>query len=142
MKALPLRASMFHGTSAGDSPRNSTFTTDSHSCAVLHALHGRRRSNCLAQAGLQPRPSASVASALPVAAPIYAGRRLHRQPHHAAHLRAVGDPPVILAPCALLRVANEIRAGDVMMVADLAAPQAGEEFLRAVRIDAAGQAVG
>lgn len=46
-----------------------------------------------------------------------------------ANLTAIGDGPVILTPSRLLRVAKQIRTGDVVMVADFGAPHAAEETL-------------
>lgn len=49
---------------------------------------------------------------------------------------------MILAPRALLRVADQIGARNVMVMPDLSPAHAGEEAFRTVRVDAARQAVG
>lgn len=48
---------------------------------------------------------------------------------------------MVLAPCGFLRIADQIRPGDVVMMTDLGAAHPGEKFLGAVRVDATGQAV-
>ena len=78
---------------------------------------------------------------LPVSTPIDRRTAGHRQPSYRPNLRPVIDPAVIFAPSRLLRVADKIGSGDVVMVADLAPAHAGEELFRAIRVDAA-QAVG
>ena len=64
---------------------------------------------------------------LPISAEIDARLVPHRQRHDPINLEAVRVFPVILAPRALLREADQVRAGDVVMVADLAAAHAGEK---------------
>ena len=60
---------------------------------------------------------------------------LHRQCHYAVNLAAVRIAAVIFPPCRFLREADQVRAGNVVVVADLAAPHAAEKTLRHVRID-------
>jgi hypothetical protein len=45
----------------------------------------------------------------------------------ALQLLFVADAAVVLSPCSLLRVAEKVGAGHMMMMADLAAPHAAEE---------------
>lgn len=54
------------------------------------------------------------------------------------HLIDVRNAAVVLAPCGFLRIADEVRTGDVVGMAHFAATQAGEEAFRLVR---AGDAV-
>ena len=49
---------------------------------------------------------------------------------------------MILAPCALLREAGEIRAGQMMMMANLCPAHAAEKRLGVVRVDIAVEAIG
>jgi hypothetical protein len=79
---------------------------------------------------------------LPIAAEIDARLIPHRQHRHAIDLKAVRVAPMILTPGALLREPGEVRAGEVVMMADLGAAHAGEERLGVVRVDPAFQAVG
>ena len=74
-------------------------------------------------------------TALPVPAEIDAGLVVHRQRHDPVNLGAVRVFAVILPPRALLREADQVGASNVMMVADLAAPHAGEERLGGIRVD-------
>ena len=69
---------------------------------------------------------------LPVAAEVDRGSQPHRQLDDAVRLLAVADAARIFPPGRFLSVAEEIGPGDVVMVADLAAAQAGEEGLCAV----------
>lgn len=64
---------------------------------------------------------AASMAALPIPAPVNRYRRPHRQPHDGADLLAIRHPAVILAPRALLRIPDQIRPGDVVVVPDLAA---------------------
>lgn len=61
--------------------------------------------------------------ALPVATEI--NRRLapHRQSNHAVDLLAVADTAQVLPPGGLLSVANKVRLGDVVVMAEFAAMQ-------------------
>ena len=54
----------------------------------------------------------------------------------AVHLIAIRHAAVILAPSRLLRVAEQIRASDMVVVADLGAAHAAEKFLRPIRASA------
>jgi hypothetical protein len=56
-------------------------------------------------------------------------RRLHRQCRYAAHLIAIRGAAVIFPPLRFLRIAEEIRPGDVVVNADFGASQAAEVFL-------------
>ena len=64
----------------------------------------------------------SRAPALPVSAEIDARLVRHREGHDPVNLRAVGLALVILAPSCLLGKSDEVRAGYVVMVSNLAAP--------------------
>ena len=75
---------------------------------------------------------------LPVAAEVHARPGLQRQPNDAPNLLAVVIPAMALAIGTLLRVAGQIHARDVVMVADFGAAQPAKEALRAAR---AGDAV-
>jgi len=75
---------------------------------------------------------------LPVSAEVHARPRPQRQPNHAAHLGAVAVLAMALPEGALLGVAGQIDARDVVMVPDLTPAQAAEEALRAI---GAGDAV-
>jgi hypothetical protein len=70
---------------------------------------------------------------LPIAREIDARLPRHRQPRNARHLLAIGDPAAILAPRGFLGVAEEVGAGNVMVVADLTPAKAAEIFLRPIR---------
>jgi len=70
---------------------------------------------------------------LPIPAEVHAGSRLERQLHHGPRLGAVVIPPMTLTERALLGVASQIDASDVMMMADLTPAQAAKEAFRAVR---------
>jgi hypothetical protein len=59
---------------------------------------------------------------LPISAEIDAWLVPHRERHDPIDLDAVRVFPVILAPRALLREADQVETGDVMMVPDFAAP--------------------
>ena len=52
------------------------------------------------------------------------------------NLEAVRLFAVILAPCRFLREADQVRAGDMMVMADLAPAHAGEKRLGVVGVDA------
>ena len=59
------------------------------------------------------------------------------------NLEAVWLSAMILAPCRFLREADQVGAGDMVMVADFAAAHAAEKALGVVRVDFADrQAVG
>ena len=58
---------------------------------------------------------------LPIPAEIDARLVPHRQRYNAIDLDAVRVPPMILAPGSFLGEAYQIRAGEMMMVADLSA---------------------
>ncbi len=77
-------------------------------------------------------------SSLPVTAEIHARPCLQRQPDHATNLGAVVVPAMPLTVCALLGVAGQIHARDMVMVPDLTPAQAAKEALGPV---GAGDAV-
>ena len=91
-----------------------------------------------------PRPTESMLhpSPLPIAAEIDARLVVHRQPDKPVNLEAVRLFAVILAPCGLLGEADQVGAGDMMVVADFATAHPAEEGLGVVRVDLARQAVG
>jgi len=77
---------------------------------------------------------------LPIAAEIQRLLR-HRQTRKAVHLFAIRGAAVIFPPRRFLRVTEQIRASDVMMVTDLGATHTAEKFLcpiRASAVQAAG----
>jgi hypothetical protein len=79
---------------------------------------------------------------LPIPAKIHTRLGRQRQRHRVARLIPVADPAVILAPDALLGIADQIRAADVVEMAVRAAPQSGVEGLCGVRgnpVQAVGQ---
>ncbi len=78
---------------------------------------------------------------LPVAAEVHARLRRHRQCHHVANLSAVIGAAVILAPRAFLRVADQVGASDMVMMANFGATEAAEEPFRAIRVDTGARAV-
>jgi hypothetical protein len=61
-------------------------------------------------------------SALPVPTEINTRFVVHRQPDKPVNLEAVWLFAIILAPRCLLREPDQVWAGDMMMVTDLAAP--------------------
>ncbi len=69
--------------------------------------------------------------ALPVAAEVDRWSASHRQSDHAVDLLAVADAKVF-APSRLLRVTNKRWTGDVAVMAELAATQAGEVGLSTI----------
>ena len=71
---------------------------------------------------------------LPVAAELGGLRAVHRQRHDPVYLRAVRLALVILAPGCLFGEAQEVRAGDVVVMADLARRIWLEEAFRVVRV--------
>jgi hypothetical protein len=60
---------------------------------------------------------------------------LHRQHDNAVNLAAVGIAAMILAPGRFLREADQIGAGDVVVVPDLGPAHAREERLGVVRVN-------
>ena len=79
---------------------------------------------------------------MPITAEINARLVPHSKRHNPINLEAVRIFPVILAPCALLREAQKIGAGEVMVVPDLCPAHAAEIALGVVGIDFARQAIG
>jgi hypothetical protein len=73
--------------------------------------------------GKEEGRSLNIAS-LPIPTEINALFVAHRQPDKPVNLETVWLFAVILAPCRLLRKADQVRAGDMMMVADFAATHA------------------
>ena len=55
---------------------------------------------------------------LPVSSEVHGLSALHRQRRYAAHLIAIRDGAVIFPPLRFLRIAEEIRPGDVVVNAD------------------------
>lgn len=72
---------------------------------------------------------------LPIAAEIDARLAVHRQPHDAIYLRPVQLPAMILARGAFLREPQQIPAGDMVMMANLAAPHATEKAFGRIGVD-------
>jgi len=70
--------------------------------------------------------------ALPVAAEVHRRPAAHRQADHAVDLLAVADAPQVLTPSRFLSVAGQIRSGNVVVMAEFAATQAGEVGLGTV----------
>jgi hypothetical protein len=70
--------------------------------------------------------------ALPVTAKVHRRSAPHRQSHDAVDLLAVADAAQVLAPSRLLSVTNKIRPGDVVVMSEFAATQAGEVGFSAV----------
>jgi hypothetical protein len=64
---------------------------------------------------------------LPIATEIDTRPVLHRQSRKAARLFAIRGAAVIFAPACLLRVAEQISARDMMVMADLGATHATEK---------------
>ena len=71
---------------------------------------------------------------LPVAGEIDARLVLHAEGDDPVNLIAVAVAAMILAPCRFLREPDQVRAGDVVMVADLGPAHPREETLRVVRV--------
>ena len=78
---------------------------------------------------------------LPVPAEIDARLAPHRQRYHAIDLDAVRVPPMILAPRRFLREPYQVRAGEMMMVANLGPPHAAEKRFGVVAMDAVAEAI-
>ena len=76
----------------------------------------------------------SYCAPLPIPAEINARLVMHRQSDKAVNLKAVWLLAMILAPCGLLREPNQVQAGNMMMMADFAAPHPREETLGVVRM--------
>src|SRR5436309_2681083 len=74
-------------------------------------------------------------ASLPISAEIDARLVAHHQRYDAIDLAAVGIAPMIFPPRCLLREADQIRAGNVVVVSDLAAPQPREETFGGIRVD-------
>ena len=66
---------------------------------------------------------------LPVAAEIHRRFVCKGQPGDPVDLLAVGQAPIVLPPCGLLREAEKVRAGNVVVMADFRAAHAAEIFL-------------
>src|SRR5664279_948788 len=67
--------------------------------------------------------------ALPVAAEVHRWPAVHRQADNAVQLLAVADATGVFSPGGFLGVAEEISAGDVVMMPNLPAAQPREEGL-------------
>ena len=59
---------------------------------------------------------------------------MHGEVYDGLDLGAIVNPSMILAPCALLSIAEKIRAGNMMMMAHLAPSQPRKEALSAIRM--------
>jgi len=70
---------------------------------------------------------------LPIPAEIDARLVRHRQGHDAVNLAAIRIAAMILAPGGFLREPREVRAGNVVVMADFAAPHPAEKALRPIR---------
>src|SRR3954467_15375713 len=64
---------------------------------------------------------------LPVAAEIHRRAAADHQPDDRADLQTSAVPSVIFSPGQFPRVSQKIDSGDMMIMADLAAPRSGEE---------------
>ena len=92
---------------------------------------------CLKTASDQSRNMLSAFPCpLPISTPIHGRRRGHRQCRHGTDLPPVINPAMIPAPRALLPIADQVGAGDVVMVAEFRPAHAGEEPFGAVCVDA------
>lgn len=74
------------------------------------------------------RPTVWLTSTLPIPAEIHARPRLQRQPDNTPDLPTVVVPAMTLAVGALLRIAGQIHARDVVMVPDLSAAQPAKKL--------------
>ena len=83
-----------------------------------------------------PGSDSALFRPLPIPAPVHARPGRHRQPDDRLNLPPVVHPAMILAPCRLLGIADQIGARDMVMVADLRPAEAGEELLGPIRINA------
>jgi hypothetical protein len=72
---------------------------------------------------------------LPIPAEIGARLAAHREADDPRDLFAIRHAAIIFALRRLLRVAKQISAGNVVMVADLGAADAAEKFLSPIRAD-------
>jgi hypothetical protein len=72
---------------------------------------------------------------LPTPAEIHGRWRGERQIDGMPDLGAVVGAPMILPPSAFLGIPDQIRPGDMTVVPDLAAPDAGEKGLGAVAVN-------
>ena len=81
---------------------------------------------------------------LPVPAEIDARLVVHRQRRDPVNLAAIRNPTVVLAPGCLLCEPKQVRAGDVVMMADFTPAHVREEALGGIGVDLmlAAQAVG
>jgi hypothetical protein len=73
---------------------------------------------------------------LPIPAPVHGRPARQGERNRPLHLIAIADPALVFAPSGLLRVAEQVWAGHVVVVPDLAPAHAGEEGLGVVRVDA------
>lgn len=55
---------------------------------------------------------------LPIAGEVHGLAAPECQPCQAMHLSTVIDPPIVLAPCRLLSIPQQVSASNVMMMAD------------------------
>lgn len=82
---------------------------------------------------------AALRASLPIPCEINALFAGERVPGDAVHLPAVGALAVIFAPARFLRIAEEIRPGNPMVMTLLRTAQAGKERLRLVRAGVEGR---
>ena len=73
---------------------------------------------------------------LPIAAEVDAGLAPHRQRHDPVNLDAVRVSPVILAPGSFLGEPYQVRASEMVVVADLRPAHTAEKALRVVAVAA------
>jgi hypothetical protein len=83
---------------------------------------------------LQPSPKRTSNPPLPVPTEIDARHDRHGQRHKAVNLPAIRLAAMILAPCRFLREADEVRAGDMVMMANLRPAHAAKEAFRIIRM--------
>jgi hypothetical protein len=72
---------------------------------------------------------------LPISAEVGAGLVAHRQCHDPVNLFPVRHPLVGLAPCRLFGEADQVGAGDMVMVSNLASAHPAKEALGSVCVD-------
>jgi hypothetical protein len=104
-------------------------TGGSHAAVAIH------------QAGLPALQHWLMLRPLPISAPVHGHRSGHRQPHDTPDLRPIIHTPMILAPRCLLRIPDQIRARDVVVMPDFAPAHAAEELFRPVRVDATASGI-
>ena len=73
----------------------------------------------------RPSPFLFLSGPLPVARPLAGLARRHSRARNQRGLLAVRDAAVIFAPCHLIRIGIQIRAGDVVVRSDLRRGEGG-----------------